>query len=102
MLQETHFPNQYSPSFIHQKYPQFFLANPEDKTRGVAIIFSKCLNFPLIRVVRDPNGRYLAVNGTIDGEVTPFSPITAPIGDKLLFFEALALIILTNAEGVLV
>lgn len=41
LLQETHFPKSYDPTFLHCDYPTFFLANADDKKRGVAILISK-------------------------------------------------------------
>lgn len=47
LLQETHFPGTYNPSFLHQHFPLFFLSNAENKTKGVTICFSKHLNFAM-------------------------------------------------------
>lgn len=45
MIQETHFSRRYSPKFLHPHFPRFYLANAENKTRGVAILISKFSNF---------------------------------------------------------
>lgn len=37
MLQETHFPTQYNPKFLHAYYPTFNLANAEYKTKEVIL-----------------------------------------------------------------
>lgn len=33
LIQETHFPKSFNPTFHHQNYPTFFLANSDDKKR---------------------------------------------------------------------
>lgn len=58
LLQETHLPKRYSPSFLHAHYTLFFLANVEDKMRGVAILFSKNCKFTSQQELRDPEGRF--------------------------------------------
>lgn len=78
LLQETHFPSSYNPSFIHQHYSHFYLANAENKTRGIAIFFSKRLHFPPTKVIRDPSDRYLLVKGSIDGVTYSFISYYAP------------------------
>lgn len=40
LLQEIHFPKSYSPSFSHPKFPRFYMANSDNKTKGVALFFS--------------------------------------------------------------
>lgn len=57
LLQETHFPKRYCPTFIHSKFPTFYTANDDDKTKGVAILFYHKCNFSLqIRTLR-PRGQ---------------------------------------------
>lgn len=53
LLQETHFPQSYN----HTGFPQFFLANAEDKTKGVGIFLSKAVTFSYKEVIWDPEGR---------------------------------------------
>lgn len=66
LFQETHFPKRYIPSFLHAHYPQFFLANAEDKTRGVAILISKTCKFTPQLEHRDPEGRFILVMGMLN------------------------------------
>lgn len=47
LLQETHFPASYNPTFLHRTFPTFFLANADTKKRGVAILLSKSTPFTL-------------------------------------------------------
>lgn len=57
LLQETHFPQRYTPSSIYVHYPVFYLANNENKTSGVAILFSKQCKFNFKMEHRDPEGK---------------------------------------------
>lgn len=84
LLQETHFPRQYNPAFIHQKFPQFL-----DKTRVVGIFLSKQTSFSLSRKVKDREGRYLFLLGMIDGSHYTFVFYYAPIQGQASFFDSL-------------
>lgn len=99
LLQETHFPVCYAPSFIHHKYAQFYLANAEDKMRVVAIFFAKHLNFSLPHVIRDPNGRYILLSGSINGTVYTFLCYYASNRGQATFFSSLAPIFTSHTEG---
>lgn len=57
LLQETHFPASYTPTFLHRTFPTFFLANADTKKRGVAILLSKGTPFSLTHTIKDPEGR---------------------------------------------
>lgn len=65
VLQETHFPIRYSPTFLYAHFPQFYLANAENKTKGLAITFLKNCKFNWISDTKDPEGRFLFSQGYI-------------------------------------
>lgn len=69
LLHKTHFPNTYNPSFLHQKIPQFL---------AVAVCLSRHLNFSISKVLKDPNGRYIFVSGSIDGLTYTFASYYSP------------------------
>lgn len=77
-LQETHFPTSYQPTFLHQYCPQFFLASANNKTKGVAICFAKHVNISESEAVLDPQGHFILVSGTIDGELYTFVSYYSP------------------------
>lgn len=56
-LQETHFPKSYTLSFIHSKFPTFYLENSDNKTKGVGLFFSRKSQFSLVSEFKDPEGR---------------------------------------------
>lgn len=87
LLQETHFPIQYSPSFLHAHYPHFFLANAEDKTKGVAILFAKTCTFKPLQVHREPEGRFILVKGMLDDYLYSFISYYSPNKGQAQFFQ---------------
>ena len=86
-LQETHFPRRYNPSFLHAYFPVFYLAKAENKTKGVAILFSRFCNFDLIKEYRDPDGRFILIKGTLDGKLYTFISYYAPNRGQKRFFS---------------
>lgn len=89
MLQETHFPIRYSPSFLHATFPQFYLANAEDKTRGVAILFAKNCQFKIIKTHKDPEGRFILVKGQIEDQLYSFVSYYSPNRGQGIFFHSM-------------
>lgn len=69
LLQETHFPKTYTPSFIHAKCPTFYLANSDKKNKGVGIFFSRKTQFSLISEFKDPDDRFILVKGLMDNQL---------------------------------
>lgn len=88
-LQETHFPKTYSPSFIHSKFPRFYLANSDNKTKGVGIFFSCNIQFSFLSEFKDPEGRFLLVKGLIDEQLYSFISYYAPNRGQSKFFKTL-------------
>lgn len=89
LLQETHFPRSYNPSFVHLRFPQFFLANAEDKTRGVGIFLSKTVTFSTKEIIRDPEGRYILLSGSVNGNIYTFISYYTPNRHQARFFASM-------------
>lgn len=81
LLQETHFPRHYKPSFLQAKFLTFNLANAEDETKGVVIIFSHRCKFTLLTEFKDPEGRFLLVK-----QIYTFISYYAPNKGQAHFF----------------
>lgn len=96
-LQETHFPKTYRPTFLHARYPTFYLASA-DKTKGVAIIFSRNCNFSPVSSFPDPRGRFLLVN--IEGVLYYFIAYYAPNQNQFQFFQSMFTTLNPLLEGV--
>ena len=84
-LQDTHLPKSYTPSFIHPNYPTFYLANSDNKTKGVGLFFSRNLQFSLVSEFKDPEGRFILVKGLIDNQLYSLISYYAPNRGKLNF-----------------
>lgn len=69
MMQETHFLVRYSSKFLHGHFPKFYLTNAENKTKGLAIVFSKMCKFNWTSEFRDTEGRFILVKGTLEGQM---------------------------------
>lgn len=88
LFQETHFPKRYCPSFIHAKFPTFFLANAEDKTGGgVSVLFSHNCKFLLSLEYKIPEGRFLLIKGVINDQMYSFISYYAPNQGQAQFFQ---------------
>lgn len=87
LLQDTHFPKRYSLSFIHAKFPTFFLANADDKTKGVAILISQSCKFSLLTEYKDPEGQFVLAKGTIDNQIFSLVSYYAPNRGQEHFFQ---------------
>lgn len=86
LLQETHFPRSYCPKFIHPKFPNFYLANAENKTKGVAILFSHKSKFTLQLEHKDLDGRFILIKGVLDDRLYSFVSYYAPNRGHAKFF----------------
>lgn len=62
----------YNSLFVHSRYPQFFLTNADDKTKGVGIFLSKAITFSLKEVIWDPEGRYILLSGYVNRDPYTF------------------------------
>ena len=101
-LQETHFPKRYNPTFMHAHYPLFFLAKAENKTKGVAVLFSRYCNFNLIKEYGDPEGRFILIKGTLDEKMYTFVSYYAPNRGQKRFFTQMLDTLRPFMEGIIV
>lgn len=89
MLQETHFLIRYSSTFLHAHFPQFYLAKAENKTKGVAIAFSKNCKLSWSLETKEPESRFFLVKGTIEGQLYSLVSYYAPNKGQSAFFARL-------------
>lgn len=87
LLQETHFPATYNPSFLHKTFTQFHFANAVNKTRGVAVCFFNRVHFSPTKIIKDPEGCYVLVTGIINRGTYMFVSYYAPNTHQDKFFE---------------
>lgn len=66
--------------------PGLFLANATNKTRGVAIYFSKRVSFSHVQEIRDPEGRFVLVKGLVGEQFCSIISYYAPNVSQAAFF----------------
>lgn len=96
MVQETHFPDRYSPTYLHHQYLLFYLAKAEGKSKGVAILFSKTCNFSW---QVNYKGIFILVKGFIDGHLFTFISYYAPNKGQHKFFQSMMTTLNPLIEG---
>ena len=77
-LQETHFEPKDTPRLKVKGWRSIFHANGPQKKAGVAILISDKLDFKLKTVVRDTEGHYIILKGTIHQDDLTIVNIYAP------------------------
>ncbi|XP_069805749.1 ATP synthase subunit ATP5MJ, mitochondrial [Dendropsophus ebraccatus] len=86
-LQETHFDSAATFSFTRQSYPIVVSASKGSKTAGVAILFSRSFPFQISSSFSDPGGRYVIVEGTLQGKPLLFCNVYAPNRAQIPFLR---------------
>lgn len=99
LLQETHFPNSYTPTFLYHRYPNFYLANTDTKKRGVAILFSKQTSFTHSQTIKDKEGRYILVKGLIAGTMYSIISYYVPNRGQAHFLSSMLTSLSPHFEG---
>lgn len=87
LLQETHI-NQNSNTILRDRtFPYQWHSNGSSKDRGTAILINCLVNFQEIAILRDSEGRYIAVRGLLNGEAVTIASVYAPNTDQVTFVE---------------
>lgn len=103
MLQETHLSDKEHLKLKREWVDEVFSASyGEGRKRGVAILINKIVYFTEDKTIKDINGRYVMVVGTIGGIKITFLNLYAPNEDCPNFFKKISLLVADKAEGILV
>lgn len=100
-LQETHLSNE-----EHEKLKKFGFKNifysscPNHHKRGVIILIPKGVNFECHKEVKDKEGRYVIVKGTINNNMVTLINVYAPPESNKQYFKILFDIVAEEMEGV--
>lgn len=100
-LQETHLSNE-----EHEKLKKFGFKNifysscSTSRKRGVIILIPKGVNFECHKEVKDKEGRYVIVKGTINSNVVTLVNVYAPSESNKQYYKALFDIVAKEMEGV--
>ena len=77
-LQETHFRHRDTYRLKVRGWKKIFHANGNQKKAGVAILISDKIDFKIMNVVRDKEGHYVMIKGSIQEEDITIVNIYAP------------------------
>ena len=101
-LQETHLSDK-----EHEKLKKswadkvFYSSHPSGRKRGVAILIHRQVNFTSTKIHKDSTGRFIMINGLIDGVEVCLMNIYAPNEDDPSFIRTIFSIILQHSSGIL-
>uniref|UniRef100_A0A8C5G012 exodeoxyribonuclease III n=1 Tax=Gouania willdenowi TaxID=441366 RepID=A0A8C5G012_GOUWI len=98
-LQETHLNSDEHKKLRRMGFTNLFSSSYKSgRRRGVAIFISKNLNFEM----KDKEGRFVLVQGSIDGNLVTLMNVYAPPGSDLDFFKKIINMMLTQTQGFLI
>lgn len=102
LLQETHLSD-----IKHEKLKKswadkvFYSSHKSGKKRGVAILVHKQVNFTLDSLQKDSEGRFILLNGSIDGIQISLMNVYAPNEDDPNFIKTIFNTALQHSSGIL-
>lgn len=103
LLQETHLNDVEHKKLKREWIDQVFFAGcPRSRKRGVAILFRRNACFELQKEVKDPQGRYIGVVGTLKGSDMTIMNIYAPNEDDPSFFTDIAGVLAKESKGMII
>ena len=77
-LQETHFTSRDTYKLKVRGWKKIFHANGDQKKAGVAILISDKIDFKMKNILRDKEGHYIMIKGSIQEDVITILNIYAP------------------------
>ncbi|KAJ0059923.1 hypothetical protein NL108_015598 [Boleophthalmus pectinirostris] len=102
LLQETHLSDLEHKKLKRDWADQIFFAScPQSRKRGVAILFNRNTSFATQKEIKDPQGRYIMIIGSIDGIQTTIINIYAPNEDESSFFTKVASVVAKESKGMI-
>ena len=101
-LQETHLPD-----LEHEKLKRswadkiYYSSHKSGRKRGVSILVHRSVNFTATASHKDTEGRFILVNGIIDGIEISLMNVYAPNEDDPVFIKHIYNFLLKNSTGIL-
>ena len=77
-LQETHFKPKDMQRLKVKRWNKIFLANNKEKKAGVAVLVSDKIDVKIKKVIRDKEGHYIIMKGSVHQEYITIINIYAP------------------------
>jgi len=79
----------------------YFSSHPSGRKKGVSILIHKQVNFSLVTIHKDAKGRFILLNGSIDGIDVSFMNVYAPNEDNPDFIRKVFNVITQHSSGIL-
>lgn len=103
LLQETHLNDVEHRKLRRDWVAQIFYAFcSNSRKRGVSILISQSISFAFQREVKDKEGRYILIKGTVGGVELTIVNIYAPNEDDPTFFKEVASVVAREARGTII
>ena len=101
MLQETHFSDDDNTDFQHESDFNMFYSNGTKQSKGVAILINKNMNYKVIDIHKDNEGRCILLNIEIYDKIYTVCNIYAPniVTSRNTFFKNVNKFISNNSMG---
>lgn len=87
LLQETHLKRNNNMILKDRSFPNQWHSSGSSKARGTAILISHTVQFQEVAVLRDKEGRYVAVRGILNGETVTIVSIYTPNAAQITFLN---------------
>uniref|UniRef100_A0A669AV81 Reverse transcriptase domain-containing protein n=1 Tax=Oreochromis niloticus TaxID=8128 RepID=A0A669AV81_ORENI len=102
-IQETHMSKEEHEKFKKFGYVNIFYSSCKNsRRRGVITLISNTVNFEMLEVTCDKDGRYVAVKGRINNNVVSLINVYAPPEGNPKFYQKLSEKIISFSEGTLI
>jgi exonuclease III len=96
-IQETHVTKDKESWWSKTWHGPKFFSNGTSRSKGVAILLPKCLEYTLHSEILDPNGRYVVLKLEIDnimyGFINGYAPTSDMLEDQLAWLESITVIL---------
>lgn len=102
LLQETHLSNSEHEKLVRWRFNQYSSSYRQGSKRGVVILISKKLNFECIYEKKDLDGRFVLVQGYLQGALVTFLNVYAPPLSEWTFFKHIFELLVSDAQGTLI
>lgn len=102
LLQETHIKQSNNTILKDRAFPLQWHSNRTSKARGTAILMHRSVQFQEEAVLRDREGRFIAVKGILHGEKVTIASFYAPNSAQISFLDGLFKKLTEFGDGLLI
>lgn len=91
LLQEMHLVTDKYPIFNRKRFPQQYQALGNSKSWGVAILICNNIRFTETSSLKDPEGRYLFINGFLETNPITLTGLYVPNSNQVQYLQSYCL-----------